>query len=108
MLACLSMGQWVETSANAPTMLQKWVCCHYSFDKFQLHDLHSLCTEYVVQIFSESFFFLCLFVPSLTAASGGTAYFCQLAMAVLRHPTGQVLFATWVAALAGLAAWYLM
>ena len=29
-------------------------------------------------------------------------------MAVLRHPTGQVLFATWFAALAGLAAWYLM
>uniref|UniRef100_A0A3Q0SHN9 heme oxygenase (biliverdin-producing) n=1 Tax=Amphilophus citrinellus TaxID=61819 RepID=A0A3Q0SHN9_AMPCI len=31
-----------------------------------------------------------------------------LAMAALRHPTGQVLFATWFAALAGLAAWYLM
>ena len=44
----------------------------------------------------------------VTAASGGTAYACQLAMAVLRHPTGQVLFATWFAALAGLAAWYLM
>lgn len=42
------------------------------------------------------------------AASGGTAYVSQLAMAVLRHPTGQVLFATWFAALAGLAAWYLM
>lgn len=36
------------------------------------------------------------------------AYVGQLAMAVLRHPTGQVLFATWFAALAGLAAWYLM
>ncbi|XP_043955913.1 heme oxygenase 2 isoform X2 [Gambusia affinis] len=41
-------------------------------------------------------------------ASGGTAYFGQLVMAALRHPTGQVLFATWFAALAGLAAWYLM
>lgn len=44
----------------------------------------------------------------ITAASGGTAYFGQLVMAALRHPTGQVLFATWFAALAGLAAWYLM
>lgn len=42
------------------------------------------------------------------AASGGTAYVSQLMMAVLRHPTGQVLCATWFAALAGLAAWYLM
>jgi hypothetical protein len=29
-------------------------------------------------------------------------------MAVLRHPTGQVLFAAWVAFMAGFAAWYLM
>lgn len=49
-----------------------------------------------------------MFVAVVTAASGGTAYMCQMAMAVLRHPTGQVLFATWFAALAGLAAWYLM
>lgn len=47
----------------------------------------------------------CLSVP---AASGGTAYAYQLAMAVLRNPTGQVLLASWFAALAGLAAWYLL
>lgn len=46
--------------------------------------------------------------PCVPAASGGTAYVSQLMMAVLRHPTGQVLCATWFAALAGLAAWYLM
>lgn len=49
---------------------------------------------------------LCVLV--LPAASGGTAYFCQLATAVLQHPTGQVLLATWFAAMAGLVAWYLM
>ncbi|XP_037544311.1 heme oxygenase 2 [Nematolebias whitei] len=50
----------------------------------------------------------CPYYAAKMAASGGTAYFCQLAMAALRHPTGQVLFATWFAALAGLVAWYLM
>ncbi|XP_056143675.1 heme oxygenase 2 [Lampris incognitus] len=50
----------------------------------------------------------CPYYAAKTVASGGTAYVCQLAMAVLRHPTGQVLFAAWVAALAGLVAWYLM
>ncbi|XP_031733602.1 heme oxygenase 2 [Anarrhichthys ocellatus] len=50
----------------------------------------------------------CPYYAVKTAASGGTAYASQLAMAVLRHPTGQVLLATWFAALAGLAAWYLM
>ncbi|XP_070836901.1 heme oxygenase 2 [Chaetodon trifascialis] len=50
----------------------------------------------------------CPYYATKMAASGGMAYACQLAMAVLRHPTGQVLFATWFAALAGLAAWYLM
>lgn len=50
----------------------------------------------------------CPYYAAQMAASGGTAYACQLAMAVLRHPTGQVLFAACVAALAGLAAWYLM
>lgn len=54
----------------------------------------------------ENVSLLCVFF--FPAASGGTAYVSQLAMAVLRHPTGQVLFATWFAALAGLAAWYLM
>uniref|UniRef100_A0A3Q4I3U4 heme oxygenase (biliverdin-producing) n=1 Tax=Neolamprologus brichardi TaxID=32507 RepID=A0A3Q4I3U4_NEOBR len=51
---------------------------------------------------------LCPDLLCVTAASGGTAYVRQLAMAALRHPTGQVLFATWFAALAGLVAWYLM
>ncbi|KAM9392018.1 heme oxygenase 2 isoform 1-T3 [Pholidichthys leucotaenia] len=50
----------------------------------------------------------CPYYAAKMAASGGTAYIAQLAMAVLRHPTGQVLCATWFAALAGLAAWYLM
>lgn len=50
----------------------------------------------------------CPYYAAKMAASGGSAYVSQLAMAVLRHPTGQVLFATWFAALAGLAAWYLM
>ncbi|XP_051244982.1 heme oxygenase 2 [Dicentrarchus labrax] len=50
----------------------------------------------------------CPYYTAKMAASGGTAYACQLAMAILRHPTGQVLCATWFAALAGLAAWYLM
>ncbi|PWA33854.1 hypothetical protein CCH79_00018735, partial [Gambusia affinis] len=46
----------------------------------------------------------CPYYAAKMAASGGTAYFGQLVMAALRHPTGQVLFATWFAALAGLAA----
>ncbi|XP_054615311.1 heme oxygenase 2 [Dunckerocampus dactyliophorus] len=50
----------------------------------------------------------CPYYAAKTAATGGTAYACQLAVAVMRHPTGQVLMATWFAALAGLAAWYLM
>ncbi|KAL0993443.1 hypothetical protein UPYG_G00107950 [Umbra pygmaea] len=50
----------------------------------------------------------CPYYAAKTAASGGSAYVSQLAMAVLRHPTGQVLFAAWVATLAGLAAWYFM
>lgn len=50
----------------------------------------------------------CPYYAAKTAASGGTAYAGQLAMAVLRHPTGQVLCATWFAVLAGLVAWYLM
>ncbi|KAM3598691.1 uncharacterized protein V6R79_021323 [Siganus canaliculatus] len=50
----------------------------------------------------------CPYYAAQMAASGGTAYVRQLTMTVLRHPTGQVLFATWFAALAGLVAWYLM
>ncbi|XP_041720170.2 heme oxygenase 2 [Coregonus clupeaformis] len=50
----------------------------------------------------------CPYYAAQMVAGGGSAYVGQLAMAVLRHPTGQVLFAAWVAALAGLAAWYFM
>ncbi|XP_061830177.1 heme oxygenase 2 [Nerophis lumbriciformis] len=50
----------------------------------------------------------CPYYSAKMTATGGTTYACQLAMAVMRHPTGQVLIATWFAALAGLAAWYLM
>ncbi|XP_049601555.1 heme oxygenase 2 isoform X1 [Syngnathus scovelli] len=50
----------------------------------------------------------CPYYAAKMAATGGTAYAYQLAMAILRHPTGQVLIAAWFAALAGVAAWYLM
>lgn len=50
----------------------------------------------------------CPYYAAKMAASGGTAYAYQLAMAVVRNPTGQVLLASWFAALAGLAAWYLL
>ncbi|KAG9264550.1 heme oxygenase 2 [Astyanax mexicanus] len=50
----------------------------------------------------------CPYYAAKTAASGGSAYVCQMAKAVIRHPTGQVLLAAWIAALAGLAAWYLI
>ncbi|CAB1421151.1 unnamed protein product [Pleuronectes platessa] len=46
----------------------------------------------------------CPYYAAKMTASSGTAYAGQLVMAVLRHPTGQVLFATWIAALAGFAA----
>lgn len=44
----------------------------------------------------------------LLAVSGNTAYACQFAKMLLRQSTVQVILATWVAAVAGLAAWYLM
>ncbi|KAM6972311.1 heme oxygenase 2a [Aplochiton taeniatus] len=50
----------------------------------------------------------CPFYAAKMVASGNTSYACQLAMTLLRHPTCQVALATWVAAFAGLAAWYLM
>ncbi|XP_034047083.1 heme oxygenase 2-like [Thalassophryne amazonica] len=50
----------------------------------------------------------CPYYSAKMAASGGTACVCQLAMTVLRHPAGQVLFATLFAVLAGLAARYFM
>ncbi|XP_071387298.1 heme oxygenase 2a [Centroberyx affinis] len=50
----------------------------------------------------------CPYYAAKMAASGNPTFACQLAMMLLRHPTGQVLMATWVAVLAGFAAWYLM
>ncbi|KAJ8346044.1 hypothetical protein SKAU_G00302370 [Synaphobranchus kaupii] len=50
----------------------------------------------------------CPYYNTKMAASGGASYACQMATAALRHPTGQVLLAALVAALAGLVAWYLM
>ncbi|XP_066546245.1 heme oxygenase 2 [Amia ocellicauda] len=50
----------------------------------------------------------CPYYAAKMAASGGSSYACQMAMLVLRHPTGQVLLAACVAALAGVLAWYFM
>lgn len=85
------MEQWGATSASVLTMLLKWVR--------RRHTSFFTCLRSC---------YICVLPPFVTAASGGTAYVGQLVMAVLRHPTGQVLFATWFAVLAGLAAWYLM
>ncbi|KAK3520313.1 hypothetical protein QTP70_021357 [Hemibagrus guttatus] len=50
----------------------------------------------------------CPYYAAKMAASGGSAYVYQMAAALLRNPTGQVLVAAWIAALAGLVAWYLI
>ncbi|XP_046900159.1 heme oxygenase 2a [Hypomesus transpacificus] len=50
----------------------------------------------------------CPYYAAKMAASGNTSPLCQMAMMLLQHPTCQVVLATWVAAVAGLAAWYLM
>lgn len=50
----------------------------------------------------------CPYYAAKMAAGGGSSYICQMASAVIRHPTGQVLLAAWIAALAGLVAWYLI
>ncbi|XP_072550496.1 heme oxygenase 2 isoform X2 [Salminus brasiliensis] len=50
----------------------------------------------------------CPYYAATMGPSGGSAYVCQIAMTVIRNPTGQVLLAAWIAALAGLAAWYLI
>ncbi|KAK7175342.1 hypothetical protein R3I93_002293 [Phoxinus phoxinus] len=50
----------------------------------------------------------CPYHAAKTAASSGSSYVCQVAMTVLKNPSGQVLMAAWIAALAGLAAWYFM
>jgi len=50
----------------------------------------------------------CPYYAAKMAASGNPSYACQLALTLLRHPTCQLVLASWVAAFAGLAAWYLM
>lgn len=50
----------------------------------------------------------CPYYAAKTAAGGGSACVCHMAMAVLRHPTGQVIMSACIALLAGVAAWYLM
>lgn len=50
----------------------------------------------------------CPYHAAKMAASGESSYICQIAKTVLKNPSGQVLLAAWIAALAGLAAWYLM
>lgn len=50
----------------------------------------------------------CPYYAAKMAASGGSSYVYQMAAALLRSPTGQVLLAAWIAALAGLVAFYLI
>ncbi|XP_006637092.2 heme oxygenase 2 [Lepisosteus oculatus] len=50
----------------------------------------------------------CPYYAAKMAAGGGSSYACQVAVALLRHPMGQVLMAACVAVLAGVAAWYAM
>ncbi|XP_073692422.1 heme oxygenase 2 [Garra rufa] len=50
----------------------------------------------------------CPYYAAKMAASGGSSYMCQMAKTIIRNPSGQVILAAWIAALAGLAAWYLM
>ncbi|XP_055074001.2 heme oxygenase 2a [Misgurnus anguillicaudatus] len=50
----------------------------------------------------------CPYYAAKMAVSGNTTYACQFAKTLIQQPTIQLMLATWVAALAGLAAWYLM
>uniref|UniRef100_A0A3B1KHY5 heme oxygenase (biliverdin-producing) n=1 Tax=Astyanax mexicanus TaxID=7994 RepID=A0A3B1KHY5_ASTMX len=50
----------------------------------------------------------CPYYAAKMAVSGNTTYMCQLARTLLRHTSAQVLLATWIAAITGLAAWYIM
>lgn len=50
----------------------------------------------------------CPYYAAKMAASGNPTYACQLALTLLRHPTCQLVLASWVAAFAGLFAWYIM
>ncbi|KAL7834014.1 hypothetical protein AOLI_G00289740 [Acnodon oligacanthus] len=50
----------------------------------------------------------CPYYAAKMAVSGNTMYVRQLTKTLLSHTTAQVLLATWIAAVTGLAAWYLM
>ncbi|XP_056135707.1 heme oxygenase 2a [Lampris incognitus] len=50
----------------------------------------------------------CPYYAAKMATGGSLIYAYHLAMMLVTHPTGQVVLATWVAFLAGFAAWYLM
>lgn len=50
----------------------------------------------------------CPYYAAKMAVSGNTTSACNFAKMLLRQSTVQVILATWVAAVAGLAAWYLM
>uniref|UniRef100_A0A671L1D9 Heme oxygenase 2a n=1 Tax=Sinocyclocheilus anshuiensis TaxID=1608454 RepID=A0A671L1D9_9TELE len=50
----------------------------------------------------------CPYYAAKMAVSGNTTYACNFAKMLLCQSTVQVILATWVAAVAGLAAWYLM
>ncbi len=76
------MGEFIAT-----LYLKKYVIC-----KFKM-----FCSLY-----STASLIFCL------AVSGNMTYACHFAKMLLRQSTVQVILATWVAAVAGLAAWYLM
>lgn len=89
-----------ETSANVHTSLPKWV----NLIQLCVLEKNTLGNNVIIDV-------TCLFCCALllaVAASGGSAYVYQMAAALLRNPTGQVLLAAWIAALAGLVAWYLI
>ncbi|XP_057182125.1 heme oxygenase 2a [Triplophysa rosa] len=50
----------------------------------------------------------CPYYAAQMAMSGNTNYACQYAKMLLQQSTVQVMLATWVAAIAGLVAWYFM
>ncbi|TRY97843.1 hypothetical protein DNTS_014973 [Danionella cerebrum] len=50
----------------------------------------------------------CPYYAAKMAASGNATYVCNYTKMLLRQSTVQVILATWVAVVAGLAAWYLM
>lgn len=91
------MGKRRETSASVRTTLPKQV-------NWPAHVF--LATAYSDAV--KTTLNVKIYVFLVSAATGGSAFIYQMAMGVLKNPSGQVLLAAWIAALAGLAAWYLM